>query len=671
MGFLAPWFLAGLAALGLPIWLHLLRQHRKTPFPFSSLMFFERRLTSSMRARRLRYLLLFALRMLLFLLMALAFAEPFVQRSAIRSDDVLTVIAVDRSFSMQYGGNLEAAKAEAERLLASLPRRSAIAVLALDAHVETLADRSADQAQARQAIESIKASALPSSFGEFARVLRSTENSTNRPIDAHLFSDLQRSSMPKAFTDLELGPRTELALHPIGSPTNANWAIESATASNISDAAERSARVTATVAGTNTEAAEESVSLSIDGKTVGTKNALVPASGRAQVEFTGVDVPFGEHRGEVRIQSGDKLPEDDVYRLALHHPETQAVLYVADQVRAGATPLFYRAALESANAGLSVHTESATQAAEAEDLSRYAYVVLEQSGAIATALEHKLDAYVRAGGRLLVAVGASGDSGQTPVTHLAYRLESGEGTAGFVDGQHAALRGLQTLGTVHFYRYAHVTPPADSKILARMANGAALLTDQTVGEGRVLTFAGSFENRGNDFALHPTYVPFVAQVGRYLAGFEESGNSNVAGETIELRRAREGGRPATVTGPSGKQELSLAQSATASTFDLYAEGFYEAQRSDGRRTLIAANADRRESDLTRIPEETLALMRNLGRGTGTGETPRSAGARLTTEDAQPRLLWRVILIAALIAASAESIVASRYWRKETHINDGA
>ena len=41
MGFLTPWFFAGLLGVGLPIWLHLLRKHKTTPLPFSSLMFFE------------------------------------------------------------------------------------------------------------------------------------------------------------------------------------------------------------------------------------------------------------------------------------------------------------------------------------------------------------------------------------------------------------------------------------------------------------------------------------------------------------------------------------------------------------------------------------------------------------------------------------------------------
>ena len=53
MGFLAPWFLGGLLALGMPVYVHLLRRHVTVPRPFSSLMFFERGIQSSTRHRRL------------------------------------------------------------------------------------------------------------------------------------------------------------------------------------------------------------------------------------------------------------------------------------------------------------------------------------------------------------------------------------------------------------------------------------------------------------------------------------------------------------------------------------------------------------------------------------------------------------------------------------------
>ena len=96
MGFLAPWFLASAAAVGLPIYLHLLRRHRTTPLPFSSLMFFERRTQSSIKHRRLRYLLLLAFRLTVILLLALAFANPFIERSAASmSGEKLDLLVID------------------------------------------------------------------------------------------------------------------------------------------------------------------------------------------------------------------------------------------------------------------------------------------------------------------------------------------------------------------------------------------------------------------------------------------------------------------------------------------------------------------------------------------------------------------------------------------------
>ena len=94
MGFLAPLFLGGLVAVGLPVYLHLLRRHAATPRPFSSLLFFERRTQSSIRHRRLRYLALLSLRLALLVLLVLAFANPFVNRAAATSAADLTPSAL-------------------------------------------------------------------------------------------------------------------------------------------------------------------------------------------------------------------------------------------------------------------------------------------------------------------------------------------------------------------------------------------------------------------------------------------------------------------------------------------------------------------------------------------------------------------------------------------------
>src|ERR1700742_1227551 len=102
MGLFAPWFLAGLAGLALPFYLHLLKRQTTKPKPVSSLMLYESRTQSSTRHRRLRYFLLLFLRLLVLAALILAFANPFISRNAAAlASRRLVLIVVDNSFSMR------------------------------------------------------------------------------------------------------------------------------------------------------------------------------------------------------------------------------------------------------------------------------------------------------------------------------------------------------------------------------------------------------------------------------------------------------------------------------------------------------------------------------------------------------------------------------------------
>src|ERR1700739_2106324 len=118
MGLRAPWFLAGIAALAVPLYVHLLRRHTTNPRPFASLMFFERRTQSSIKHRRLRYIALLSLRALLLLLLALAFANPFISRTAAKmNSEKMELLVLDNSFSMRAGTRLADAKRQALSVL--------------------------------------------------------------------------------------------------------------------------------------------------------------------------------------------------------------------------------------------------------------------------------------------------------------------------------------------------------------------------------------------------------------------------------------------------------------------------------------------------------------------------------------------------------------------------
>jgi hypothetical protein len=80
--------------------------------------------------------------------------------------------------------------------------------------------------------------------------------------------------------------------------------------------------------------------------------------------------------------------------------------------------------------------------------------------------------------------------------------------------------------------------------------------------------------------------------------------------------------------------------------------------ASGRHTLLAVHADRRESDPTVIPEETLTLWR----ATGSDQTAAGASGSGNEQDKKPWPLWPWLLLLLLVVAMAESLVADRHLR---------
>jgi hypothetical protein len=669
VGFFAPWFLAGAVAIGLPFWIHLLRQYRSTPHPFSSLMFFERRTQSSIKHRRLRYLLLLSLRVALLLLIALAFANPFVSRSGgATGGRKMLIIAVDNSFSMRYDDHLARAKQAAMNAVSNLNPGERGQVLAVGSRVHFLTQPVEEADQLKAAIQGIQPSDEQSSYGELARALRTISQTSRIPLEVHFASDMQKSSMPPAFADLRLGTDTKLVFHSVADSKEPNWMVESVTApAKIYDP--KKVRIQAVVAGTNTPQTKRTVSLALDGKTLDSKMVDVPSNGRASVEFLSLDSPHGFHKGEIRIEPGDALHEDDRFDFAIERTDPHPVLFLHP---AGQTldELYYRSALESVSeAGFTLEPLAVEQAGN-QSLSKYAFVVLSDVAMMPPGLETNLRAYVAGGGSLLVALGPlSAALARVPVSNetiqgsaYASRGDSRFETVAAADAEHPTLRRANKLDGVKFYQEIKVDP-GQSHVIARLTNQAPLLLEKQVGEGRVVVFTSTFDNVGNDMPLHASFVPFVEETARYLGGQQDRSTNVAVDSYIELRSAKEHGAAIDVTEPDGSHPLSLKDASTTQTFQVTREGFYDIHRANGREELVAVHADRRESDLTPIPQETLALWQNTGLGP---DTPSGDGSAADTQP-RPWSLWRYALLLVLIIAIIESVLASRYLSVEKEV----
>jgi Aerotolerance regulator N-terminal/von Willebrand factor type A domain len=667
MGFLAPSFLVGAAAVGLPLYLHLLRRHTTIPRSFSSLMFFERRTQSSVRHRRLRYLLLLAFRLALLVLLALAFANPYIKHAvAHASGDKLTLLVIDNSFSMRAGSRLLDAKHAAIAVLNSRSAAERTQIAALGSQLQVLTQPIQDASALRSAVDNIEPGDSRGSFGELDRAVRSMRENVHVPIELHLFSDMQKSDMPADFAEMALPNDVTLVLHPVVKSAQPNWAVESVNApSQVWDP--KKAHVAAVVAGYGTPAAVRTVSLVVNGKTTDTRKLEVPADGRASVEFQSLNVPYGFSRCEVRIDSADSLQADDAYLFAVERSDPRHVLFVHES-RDTHSELFFGSAMASAAESYFALDPVTVERLPGTDFSKYAFVVLSDVISLPAQSENDLLGYVRRGGSVLVAAGASTARraripvfGANVVASHDYSRDGARFLAvGDADSSYPSMHGSGNWAGVKFY-YAVAVDPADSRVIARLTDQTPLLLDKAIGEGHALFLASGLDNLTNDLPTQPVFVPFVNQTALYLSGTEDRAGSRLVDSFLELRTAKEQAVGVEIIDPAGHRPLSLTEAASAQSYQLTSAGFYQVRLANGREELVGVNADRRESNLALIDDDVLALWRGKS---GPGSQPASV-AVARQDPAKPDSLWWYAMLVVLMAAVGESLVAARYIASRT------
>jgi hypothetical protein len=237
---------------------------------------------------------------------------------------------------------------------------------------------------------------------------------------------------------------------------------------------------------------------------------------------------------------------------------------------------------------------------------------------------------------------------------------------GEADLDHPSLERTGALPGVKFYYAVRVGPQVgdghpDAQVVARLSDGAPLLLDERIGEGRAMLLTSGLGNLTNDFPLHPIFVPFVEQTARYLSGAGKRSGSAVVDSNLQLRNSREQGVSVEVVDPQGRMPLSLQEASSAQSFQLRQAGFYQLKLGDGRQDVVGVNPDRRESDLAAMPQDVLALWRgNSERTNAAAAASASAGALHPAVISERYGLWWYVLLLVLAAAVTETWLGSRY-----------
>jgi hypothetical protein len=690
MNFLAPAFLAGLAAIAVPVLIHLINRERKTVVEFPSLMFLQRIPYRSVRRQKIRHLLLLIMRCASLALLVAAFARPFFQkRQAVIGGTGAreVVVLLDRSSSMGYANRWQRARDEAKKVVAWLGANDhgTLVVFASDATVAS--EPMATPSTLTAAINGTKLSAEGTRYAPALKLASQIIAASTLPQrEVVLISDFQKIGWAN-HNEVGFPPGTKVTPVDLGGGTPTNVAVAQVTTDRDSTGERDRITVAARLINTAVKPVTVDATLSLGGRDVQTRKVTIGGSSSQQAAFGSVVVPNKATRGSVRV-TADSLAQDDAHHFTVAPDEAVPVLIVEPTGARANQSLFLARAFAIGDRPSFRVTEKDMSAITPRDFDGRALVVFDEvappSGDAGKRLRTLLDG---GGGVILIPGSLRAESwpaewrGILPAMPggIVDRTPEAGGTLSSIDYAHPVFELFNAprsgdFSTARFYRYRALTPQAGSTVGARFDDGSAAIVEHTVGSGKLVMWASTLDAYWTNLPLQPVFLPFVHQLGKYVGRYADPRSSFTAGEVLDISRHGEltapflGGRTAdTLTelvleAPSGAKERVTATGANH-LVTLREQGFYELRGREtpvGSGRPIAVNVDPLESDLAHLDPQDIVIAVTSARDQRLPASDFNTGSPQDQERRQK--MWWYLLMAAVLLMAAETALSNRLSR---------
>ena len=523
ISFLSPLFLIAAMAAAVPILLHLFHRKTEVVIDFPAVRLLKRAPVQQHRRRRLRELILLALRVIALVLLAVSFARPYFAGAVAPESAPLTVIAVDQSMSLSAPGQIDRARAAALGAVDAAPASRALALVTFADAATVAVEPTTDRAAVRAAINQIVP--MPRGTRYRTALARASEVIGARDGRVVMVTDLQQSGC-EANDEGGLPDGVEIDIAAVAPPTG-NLAVTTAE--------RRDRRVIATVQNYGNAEARTTVRLLMGGNPLAQTELTIAPLAAADVELTAALPRTGQADVRLDDQAGYQL--DNTRTVSLEPPSAIPVAVVVADPTGASGGIYVERALSVAGGGREFRVDVLDGAAVAgwaqDDLNRRAVVFVLGTRTVGRTGREMLKTYLARGGHVFLALGPMVDVGTlqdvlgVAVGASADPVRTPGATMVATDGRHPIFRPFLNpsgaLGDVQVDQYRRLSDQEGRIVLARFSGGDPALTEQAVGQGRLMIYTSDLDNEWSRFPLNPAFVPFAVETARYLARDDEAG----------------------------------------------------------------------------------------------------------------------------------------------------
>ena len=397
--FLVPEFLFALAALAIPVIIHLFNFRRFKKVFFTNVRFLKELKEETTNKSRLKHLLVLATRLLAITFLVFAFAQPVIPKNnnqVVKAENAVSVY-VDNSFTMEgiskEGTLLEVAKKKAREIANAYPPSTRFQLLTND--FEAVHQRLISREEFFDGLDQVKISPATKKLTEvIARQQEVFHNLNNTSKLSFILSDFQQSSAD--FQACQLDTSLNIILLPLVSQSTSNLFVDSCWFTSPVVQLNRTTELNVRLYNSGDKDADNvPVKLSINGVQRAVASIPVPAgkSSTTVMSFT-VSEP-GWQKTEVSI-TDHPITFDDVYYFSFEVKNKINLLSINGD---GMSP--YLKALFGNDPFFAFNNSSLSQV-DYSLLPQENFVILNDLPSISSGLASELQKYLSKGGEILI-----------------------------------------------------------------------------------------------------------------------------------------------------------------------------------------------------------------------------------------------------------------------------
>ncbi|MFA6457169.1 MAG: BatA domain-containing protein [Bacteroidota bacterium] len=704
MTFLNPFLLFGLVAAAIPILIHLFNIRKLRTIEFSTLTFLKELNRNKIRRIKVRQWLLLILRTLLILLIVLAFSRPALKGSfgsaGSRAATTL-VILLDNTASMQLhneqGTFLSQAQQQAQQVIASMQENDEVFFLRLSDLPQATTevgtqDRTKISALIKETDVSYNRRTIEEGMRLAARLLQQSKNYNK---EVYVITDGQRSTLTlanKSQSAVEqlFEPQVRIFYTQLSNRPGENIAVEKTTVPPSLLQVNKPFTVNVVMKNYGSSpVTNHLVTVTFDRHKVMQKSVSLGGGESTTLEFSITPSRAG-------VLSGFAESEDDLYEpdnqsfFSVTIPEKISVALIAPEETFERYIAAALAVAKAANPSSPITVTAAPPSRITTSLfSNNDVVILTGVKELTIPQSELLTQFVRNGGGVIFFPAAD--------TSAHYRYLEAFGLAGLRINRSPATfnktdlqfpifqgmfeQGLQkknvTIESPQITATMNAVSETNLRTVIDLTSGKSFLWQRELGRGKVLGFSVPATADWSDLPLKGIFVPLLYQSVLYLAAPVNTGERQeyFAGERIEFSSA--GIKRGSSVSPSSLQMIdtenrpiplesyvrTTAEGVSHSLFTFeHADraGIYAAKEKNDTVLVLSVNVHREESQCELADNEHVSsMMKRLGvEESALQELPPNADIEQTIAESRFGIeLWRYFLLAALLVALAEMIIA--------------